>query len=277
MNYRHSFHAGSFADVVKHSILLAIFASLKQKEKPFCFIDAFAGIGEYDLTSAESQRNPEYREGIALLLQQNPIPASLFDYADLVMRCQKQSTLQSYPGSPEIAKHSLRDVDEIILNELHDEDFDTLQAYYRRDKQVHIHHRDAYELLPAILPPTIRRGLIFLDPPFEENNEFDKLTEVLRVAYERFPTGIYAIWYPIKTKQHEPFVRRLTRDYEKHLIAELTISDSEYGTQGLTGTGMAIINPPYLIEDDIKDILEDCWAIFSPNQHGYQQLTISTI
>lgn len=272
MNYRHSFHAGSFADVVKHAILLAIFSSLKQKDKPFCFVDAFAGIGSYDLTSAESQRSPEYREGIALLLQQNPIPASLQDYAYLIQSCQNEAALHTYPGSPEIAKRSLRSEDDIILNEWHEEDFHTLQMQYRRDRQVHIHHRDAYELLPAILPPKIRRGLVFIDPPYESNNEFEKLTEVLKTATQRFPTGIFAIWYPIKTKQHEPFIRKITRDYEHHLVAELTISDSDYGTQGLTGTGMVIINPPYQIEDVIKDILEDCWAIFSPNQHGYQSI-----
>ncbi|MDQ2994883.1 MAG: 23S rRNA (adenine(2030)-N(6))-methyltransferase RlmJ [Pseudomonadota bacterium] len=268
MNYRHSFHAGSFADVVKHAILCAIFSSLKQKDKPFCFIDAFAGLGMYDLTSNESHRSPEYLTGVALALQQQPIPASLKDYVNLINSCQTQPILHAYPGSPEIAKRLLRSEDDIILNELHDEDHQLLLARYSRDRQVHIHHRDAYELLPAILPPKIRRGLIFIDPPFESTNEFEKLTQLVASAYQRFPQGIYAVWYPIKTKQHEAFLRRAQKDYDKLLIAELTINDSLYGTHGLIGTGMLIINPPYQIETTIKTILHDCWQLFSKDQLG---------
>lgn len=256
MNYRHIFHAGNFADVFKHLILIDLIEALQKKEKGCCFIDTHAGLGIYDLRREEAERNPEYQTGILPLLKldQNKISSStLKKYLSLVQKMQPAHEFRYYPGSPYILKHFLRPQDTLMLNEWHPDDCKTLKKQFS-DSQIHTHHRDAYEFLPAMLPPTPRRGLVLIDPPYEDKDEFQKLFVLIKQSVEKFPNGIYAIWYPIVHREHESFCRKIQNYFsENHLKKELILTDQFTPDQnGLRGCGMLIINPPYQIDQSIN-------------------------
>jgi 23S rRNA (adenine2030-N6)-methyltransferase len=254
MNYRHIFHAGSFADVFKHIVLIALIQALQHKEKGCVLIDTHAGIGLYDLESELVQRNPEYLRGIAPLLQNSNMPYPVIKtYLDLVKNMQPNNKLKYYPGSPFIMSQLLRSQDILILNELHPEDYALLKKQFH-DPRIHIHHRDAYEFLPAILPPTPRRGLVFIDPPYEQKDEFTKLPQLLTTAIKLFPQGVFAAWYPIVHNEHYKFLHDIN-GLGKIFRAELVLTKN-YDTHqnGLRGSGIAIINAPYKIEETINPI-----------------------
>ncbi len=190
MNYRHAFHAGNFADCVKHALLLELLRAMQRKPKPFLVLDTHAGIGRYDLSSGPAAKTGEWREGIGRVLDaQHP---ALAEYSTLVER------LGLYPGSPAIAAALLRDKDRLIACELHPEDAATLKAEFAGTPGVAVHERDGFEALRAFLPPPEKRGLILIDPPFERPDEFALISKSLLSAYEKFKTGVYVVWYPIK-------------------------------------------------------------------------------
>lgn len=256
MNYRHMFHAGNFADVFKHIILLALIKALQQKDKGCCFIDTHAGIGIYNLLSEAALRNPEYLAGIAPLLQipNTQIPHAIInDYLNLVRCMQSSAAITMYPGSPAIMQQLLRPQDKLILNELHPEDYKTLKQNFS-NTQTHCHNRDAYEFLPAILPATPKRGLILIDPPYENRNEFTSLLSLLPKAVKRFTNGVFLIWYPIVDNQHIQFVKNMLRLGFDNLICKELIIDKnpDKNTTGLKGAGVIIINAPYKIETIIE-------------------------
>lgn len=260
MNYRHIFHAGNFADVFKHIILMATINFLQQKEKGCALIDSHAGIGLYDLDSAVVQRNPEHLNGIAPLLksaadnQPNPI---IKRYLKLINELQPGEKLKYYPGSPLIMRKLLRPQDELILNELHPEDYKALKKQFHA-KNIHIHNRNAYEFLPAILPPKLHRGLIFIDPPYEMENEFTALVNLLTKITKLFPQGIFLIWYPIVHDQHQKFLRNIYNlQIEKTIHFELIKTKNfDRNKNGLRGSGIIMLNTPYKIENTIKPIIK---------------------
>jgi 23S rRNA (adenine2030-N6)-methyltransferase len=199
MNYRHSYHAGNFADVFKHSILTLLIQKLSQKEKPFCYIDTHAGTGCYDLRSRETQKTKEYLSGIAKVITQEEYPSDLEKYFAIIKQLNAgTSDLHYYPGSPYFVSKLLRSQDRMILMELHKEDAQILKQNFSNNKQIIVHHYDGYLGLKAFLPPKEKRGLVLIDPPFEEKDEFTKIITGLKTALERWRNGIYAIWYPIK-------------------------------------------------------------------------------
>ncbi len=257
MNYRHIFHAGNFADVFKHIVLIALIKALQQKDKGCCFVDTHAGIGLYDLTSATAQRNPEYLHGIAPLLQYSgaDIPGVVTDYLKLIQTAQTGAELKYYPGSPYIMQQLLRPQDQLILNELHPEDYKILkhQVY---GPQIHCHHRDAYEFLPAILPPNPRRGLILIDPPYEQTDEFAKLLQVIPKAIKLFPQGVYAIWYPIVNDEYLDFLADINNLGLNVAHTQLILSPNSSADTGLRGSGLVIVNAPYKFAETIEPVTE---------------------
>src|SRR3546814_577166 len=204
MNYRHAYHAGNFADVVKHAVLALAIARLKVKDAPFCVIDTHAGIGRYDLGAPAASKTGEYKTGIARLLARDPetLPDELRPYLAAVKALNggalKNGGLRWYPGSPRLVRSLLRRQDRLVALELHPEDAAALAALFERDPQVKVQQADGYGGLKALLPPRERRGLVLIDPPFEERGEFERLVQGLRQAYRRWATGHYVIWYPIK-------------------------------------------------------------------------------
>lgn len=248
MNYRHIYHAGNFADVVKHITLIMLLQKLKEKDKPFAVLDAFAGLGIYDLTSNESQRTLESERGIGLLRNApNLSSLTILEYLSIA-----DSYEGLYPGSPMIAASLLRKDDKLIAAELHPSDYSALKYNMRRYSNAHIHHIDAYNAVKAFCPPKEKRGLVLLDPAFEAKDEFDKIIESVKLIKQRFNGGIVMIWYPIKDAH---LVSKFYKDYKEVGYAEsLKLEFEINGMEGMNKCGIIISNPPY-IESALKEVM----------------------
>lgn len=259
MNYRHHFHAGNFADVVKHSLLLGLLSALKQKENAFCYIDTHAGIGLYDLGASEAQRTLEFKSGWGKLkaAEHGTPPDWVAHYQKVVLGLQAAQKGFWYPGSPWLACQALRPQDRAVLMELHPEDAQALKTALGAQRNLAIHQRDAYEGLPAMVPPKEKRGLVLIDPPYEEERgDYAPVVDLLKKAYDKWPTGVYALWFPIKD-QHSivRFYRRLKNTgIPKMLTTELCILPAD-NQLGLNGTGMVIVNPPWQFADSASAVL----------------------
>lgn len=278
MNYRHSFHAGNFADVFKHTVLISLIQAIARKETPFCFLDTHAGSGYCDLLAGDAQKTKEFESGICKILQQFDAPELIKTYLHCVEAANTAfnttpSPLRYYPGSPLIAKHFLRPQDRMILSELDPKAHQVLKKHFARDKQVSVQLIDGYQALKAFLPPKERRGLILIDPPYERANELNELVTTLPPLVSRFATGVYAIWYPIKDKiTIEKFYAKL-KDAIKHpmLAIELSIYP-ENNPQYLNGSGMLIINPPWQLSEQVNAYLPWLWRQLSVKNQGQYRI-----
>ncbi|MBV8094155.1 MAG: 23S rRNA (adenine(2030)-N(6))-methyltransferase RlmJ [Acetobacteraceae bacterium] len=261
MNYRHAYHAGNFADCIKHALLVWLLRALGRKPTAFFALDTHAGPGRYDLSSEQAQRTGEWRSGIARLIDNPPNP--LAGYVDLVQ------ALGLYPGSPAIIRALMRPQDRLACCELNREEYTALRRVFARDKQVAVHHRDGWEGLKALLPPKERRGLVLIDPPFERPDEFTQLTDGLQVAYARFRTGIYAAWYPIK---HRTPVRAFHNAMKKSGLHDIVAAElwlrEPVDPGRLNGSGMLVVNPPYQFETAIAPILHALLARLGTGEAG---------
>jgi 23S rRNA (adenine2030-N6)-methyltransferase len=259
MNYRHIYHAGNFADVLKHAVLARLIAYLRQKDKPFRVIDTHAGIGVYDLSSEEAQKTGEWQDGIGRLME-SPLPAHvaplLQPYLETVRALNPDGGLTLYPGSPKIARLMLRREDRLSLMELHPADYEELGANFAGDFQVRVTRLDGWLALNAHLPPKEKRGLILVDPPFEIEGEYRRLADGLAKAWRRFPGGVYCLWYPLKKGAPVGDFHQALEDLEipKMLAAELSVK-SERETTGLTGSGLIVVNPPYTLKGELDILL----------------------
>lgn len=238
MNYRHAYHAGNPADCVKHALLVLLLRLMTRKDKPLFVLDTHAGIGTYDLTGSEAQRTGEWRAGIGRLLAAPP-PA-LADYLGLVQQ------LGLYPGSPALIRAMLRPGDRLAVCELHPEDEAALKRRYRDDPQIHVHHRDGYEALTALLPPPERRALVLIDPPYERDDEFSRLAMSLESARRKFATGVFAAWYPVKHRAPVGnfFASLADRGIADAIAAELLWRPA-LDPARLNGCGLLVINSPH--------------------------------
>ena len=257
MNYRHAFHAGNFADVFKHAILLALLDALTAKDKPLCCFDTHAGRGSYRLDDAEARKTGEWRNGIGRLFDGPDPPAPLRRYLDAIRACNPDGVLRVYPGSPLLAARMLRANDRLVLCETQDGEADALRALFRNDTRVHVHQRDGYAALNALLPPPEKRGLVLIDPPFEaQEAEFAVIETALAQARARWPTGVYAVWYPIKSHRAiAPFHRHLAAgSFDKVLVAELMVQPDDSPLR-LNGCGMLIANPPWKLDSVLAVML----------------------
>lgn len=266
MNYRHAFHAGNFADVLKHAVIAQCLEHLQAKPKPFRVIDTHAGVGGYDLTSDEARRNPEWEGGIArVLAAKRPadVEDALAPYLSVVRAMNEGETLTAYPGSPELAARLMRADDRAHLCELHEADARTLDARYARDARIKVERRDGYKALSALVPPREKRGLVLVDPPFEHRDEMAHMAEAVKGALKRWPIGTYVFWRPLKDLwASERFDVGLAEWLfetglaapEKILRADLWVRDLE--SEGkLAGAGVVIINPPYTLEAQLLALL----------------------
>lgn len=259
MNYRHAFHAGNFADVFKHAILALLLDALQRKDTPFCVLDVQAGIGRYDLMADEALRTGEAQAGV-LRLMGRALPPELNDYWRAVKAVNPQGIerggLRFYPGSPRIARHLMRAQDRLLLVELHPDDARTLEDEFARDPRVHVRAMDAYTALKALLPPDERRGLVLIDPPFEVKDEFAQIQKGLADAWRRWPTGIYAIWYPIKALAPVRAFHRWVADNAPGpaLAVELLVHPADTDER-LNGCGLVIVRPPWKLDEPLHKLL----------------------
>jgi 23S rRNA (adenine2030-N6)-methyltransferase len=255
MNYRHAFHAGNIADVFKHVVLVLLIEHLLQKDTAFCYIDTHAGTGRYDLTADAAQKTGEFRAGIGRLLAAAP-PPTLARYVALVRAAQPTpGALHVYPGSPALAQALLRPHDRMILCERHPDDAASLRRHVRDDARVHVHQRDGYEGLVAFVPPAERRGLVLVDPPFEDRDELPTLVAAVHAAHRRWPTGAYALWYPIKVRGAlDQFHGALADAGLRKLLAVEFVATPD---AALRGAGMVLINPPWQIERPLATLLDE--------------------
>ena len=259
MNYRHAFHAGSFADVFKHAVLCRVLAHLRAKESAFRVIDTHAGAGLYDLTGPEASRGREWQDGIGRLMQAKltvPVADLLAPYLDVVRSHNERDALTLYPGSPAFVRAWLRAQDRLIACELEPEAFAALRQAMSRDVRIKPVAIDGWTALQAYVPPKERRGLVLVDPPFEREDEFRRLADGLAAAYRKWPTGIYLLWYPIKGRtEPDAFAKRLRRlDIPKILRAELMVTPLRDPSR-LNGSGLVLINPPWTLEGELKVLL----------------------
>lgn len=260
MNYRHIYHAGNFADALKHSVLVALLEQLKHKQTPFCYLDTHAGAGHYEANDPEAIRGNEFGTGVRPLLAAHRLPASVHAYLNLVRSFNSQTggLLQRYPGSPLLAASVMRESDRLLLCELQAAETSELRRLFARDSRVNVHCRDGYEALGALLPPAERRGLVLIDPPFEaQEQEYDQIINRLQAAWQRWPTGIYLVWYPIKLRQTiSRFHRRLADSgMSKMLVGELCLHPDDTAMR-LNGCGLLLVNPPWRFEQVLGEILD---------------------
>jgi 23S rRNA (adenine2030-N6)-methyltransferase len=274
MNYRHLFHAGNFTEVIKHSLLAIVIDYLKKKPNPFCYFDTHAGEGLYDLRSESAEKTGEYLAGVQRFISSEIVfPEYLQSYLQVLGYYQKDGKQISYPGSPVLASYLLRPQDQMVINEFHPEIYQKLKQNFKANRFGNgvpaIHQRDAYEFLPAVLPPLVKRGLVLIDPPFEKEDEDIKIKLALEKALKRWPQGIYLIWYPITALRQwnvKPIID--SNNIENYLITELTIAKPHANTSGLIGCQMLIINPPWRINEILNPLMHLLWKIFSVNEQG---------
>jgi 23S rRNA (adenine2030-N6)-methyltransferase len=254
LSYRHSFHAGNFADVLKHIVVIEILENLAKKEKAFDYIDTHAGAGLFNLGSENSEKLQEYRHGVGKLNARDwPELASYFDVIDA---CNKSKSLSYYPGSPLIATHFLRPQDRAWLYELHPEDAALLGQNMRNDKRARVMFEDGFKGLLSLLPPISRRGMVLIDPPYEIKSDYREVFETINKAYKKFATGTYAIWYPVVDRDRIDLLeKRFIKSGIKNIQRfELAIS-ADTDERGMTASGMIVINPPWQLMATMQSLL----------------------
>ncbi|HEX7373412.1 MAG TPA: 23S rRNA (adenine(2030)-N(6))-methyltransferase RlmJ [Steroidobacteraceae bacterium] len=273
MNYRHAYHAGNFADVLKHVVLMMLVDRLKKKPAPFFFLDTHAGRGEYDLSEAQAQRSGEYKSGIGRLLEApaGSLPEEVAAYVQLVRESagKDHSAITAYPGSPVIVARLRRPTDRLVLVENHAKEAEALRACAGRGRLVSVLEADGYATLKAQLPPRENRGLVLIDPPYESDLEFDRVVAGLELAHQRWPTGLFMIWYPL-TQRAGPlrFQRELERSGIRRILdVRLSVlpDDAQVGMQG---SGVVIVNPPWQLDARLETLLPQMHALLSPQGAG---------
>ena len=266
LSYRHGYHAGNAADVLKHFILTYVLDYIKKKDKGFIFIDSHAGAGKYLISDPYMQKNKEYLQGIEKILQLKNDNIFLKKYLDLIKSINFNSELKIYPGSCYLAARSLRPNDNLYFFELHPKEFLNLKKNFENDSRVIIENRDSYQRLKKLLPPKEKRAVILIDPSYELKDEYEKVLEMLSDCYKKFPLGVYIIWYPVlKSKKSEKFIFNVLKKKYKNLSHVEMITDNS--NNGMQGSGLFILNCPWSIENDIKKSLETIFDCLKKNNN----------
>lgn len=266
-SYRHAFHAGNHADVLKHMVLIQLLRYLNKKETPYTVIDTHAGAGMYALSSGFASKNAEYETGIARLWERNDLPGILKEYVDLVKDMNPKGDLRYYPGSPYCAVKNIREQDRLRLFELHPTEIEVLDTnvkrfaqwgpHLARGKWVTADRANGFDQLRALLPSPSRRALVLIDPPYEDKKDYQYVLDAVKDAVKRFPTGMYAIWYPalqrMESKQLPAKLKQL--GVKSWLDVTLSISSPSPDGFGLTHSGMFILNPPWTLAEQLNEVM----------------------
>ncbi len=256
LSYRHAYHAGNFADVMKHVVLTAMLKYLTQKNAALCYIDTHAGAGAYDLRSDYAQKTGESTEGVAKLWSRKDLPEIVSDYLTLLGAFNAASDLTTYPGSPGIAAALLRPQDRLVLCELHSTDFPLLEKMFTKDRRVHCHAEDGYRFSRGLVPPIERRGLVLMDPSYELASEYDTAIATIAKLHLKFATGTYALWYPILDERRTDMLRRQIEQHPIRDVLHLALRVADRASlPGMYGSGMIVINPPWTLRAAMETAL----------------------
>lgn len=271
MNYRHAFHVGNHADVLKHAVLLFCLDALKRKPAPFAVLDTHAGRGLYDFQSEEAARSPEWQDGIARLWDWPDPPPLIARYVDAVRAFNADGALRTYPGSPALVTTNLRDDDVLMACEFHLEEHAALKRALPRQANVQVHARDGWQALSALLPPPQKRGLVLIDPPYEEPDELNKAARAFGPALKRFGHGMYVWWRPLKSfaaldsADDEARVQGAKRMLRADLWTASPTSESR-----LVGSSLLLINPPFGLEEALNEALPFLADALTKGQSGWR-------
>ena len=274
MNYRHHFHAGNFADVMKHVLLLQLLNRLNQKDKPYRYVDTHGGAGQYNLSLAPAQKSGEFLTGIHRLMQLDvaelkQAPEAVQQYVKFVESMRTEQGKGTYPGSPLIALEAMREMDKATIFEMQPNVFEELR-FNVRDRRAGLHNRDAYEGLNAVIPPKEKRGLVMIDPPYEiERKDFPQLVELIAAAHKKWSTGVFAIWYPIKDRAMiERFEKKMIKTgIRRQLVCEVCVWPDDTPV-GLNGCGLLVINPPWKFSEDADQALQWLFPHLRMSENG---------
>lgn len=270
LSYQHGYHAGNFADVVKHLTLSHMIQYVGKKDKPLLYLETHSGRGMYDLRDGQATKTAEFRQGIALLWEKRVAAPALFtSYLDVIKSLNRDGSLRYYPGSPYLALAGLRAIDRLVFSELHPREFSALTELPTLGKRVFFNQSDGLSELNALLPPLERRALTFIDPSYEIKDDYKRIPNAIKAAYSRFATGIYCLWYPIVDQRlHEQLLRGL-----KVIPAADSLRIEFYLTAtkraGMTGCGLWVINPPFTLALQMKETLDYLRTLFNPGISSY--------
>jgi len=269
LSYRHAFHAGNHADVLKHIVLIQIAEYMGEKPAPFWIIDTHAGAGRYALESAHATKLGEYKDGVGRLWDQKGLPPAAVVYLEFVRMLNPDGKLRNYPGSPWLASQLMRESDRLRLYELHSTDVKLLQECFKTaGREVAITAADGFAGLKAILPPPPRRALVLIDPSYETRDDYSNVIKGLQEALKRFPTGTYAVWYPMLSKLESRKLPAKLKGLgaENWLHVSLEVSAPSKDGYGMNGSGMFIINPPWTLEKKMHDTLPKLTALLAQGE-----------
>ncbi len=275
MNYRHAYHAGNFADVLKHTVLFALIEALQIKSAPLCYVETHAGSGSYALDAAEARKTGEHQQGIARVVAADKLPPLLQRWRASILAIPGNETgLARFPGSPLQVARLLRPGDSAQLCELHPDEAAKLRSLFRGNRQVHVHERDGYAALKALLPPAEKRGLVLIDPPYEaQEAEYKLLAAALKSALQRWPTGVYALWYPIKLRsQVQPFLHSLQRSTARRVLRAEILLHADNNALRLNGAGMVVLNAPWNLDDILRESLRSLPGLLQQDEPAQWKL-----
>jgi 23S rRNA (adenine2030-N6)-methyltransferase len=256
LSYRHAFHAGNFADVLKHSVLTLVLEYMTRKDKGFTYIDSHSGAGMYSLQEEYAQKTGEYKNGIAKLINQQDLPEALIPYIELIQSLNNENELSIYPGSPGVAKQFTRRQDSAHLFELHPTDIQHLTEFSQRWNKSYVKQTDGYQGVLGLIPPPSRRGVVLIDPPYELKEDYPKAVKTIINAYKKFSTGSYILWYPVVKRE---LVEQMKSDFinsdVKNLLQVEYCQQADTDEYGMTGTGLFIVNPPWQLQSQLTELL----------------------
>lgn len=276
LSYRHAFHAGNPADVLKHIVLVRCLEYLNQKDKPYCYVDTHAGAGRYRLDDASAQKTGEYQQGIARLWHRQDLPETLGGYVGLMRQLNSGDRLVQYPGSPWLARALMREHDRGLLHELHPRDYALLVKHLGKAGRFQVRREDGFAGCIAAMPPKERRGLVLMDPSYEVKDDYQRVVDTLEHAHRRFATGTYLIWYPVIDRARNAAMERALK---RTRIRNIKVF--EFGTgpdspgRGMTASGMVVVNPPWTLEAEMQALLPYLVSVMAPEQGRHRLLTLA--
>lgn len=276
LSYRHAFHAGNHADILKHYTFSLILDYFNQKDKPYHVIDTHAGAGMYTIQSDFSQKNMEFETGVSRLLKATQLPESLERFVTMIQSFNPISAFDFYPGSPKVAEYFLRDNDKLRLFELHPNEYKILSNNFNesKKKQTQILLQDGFKGLKACLPPSTKRGIVIIDPPYEQKQDYQQVVETIQDSLKRFASGCYMIWYPLLARDEpEQMINGLRAlGAPNWLNATLQITTPS-ADAGMYGSGLYIINPPWTLQQMLQESLPILTKLLAKDGHASHQLT----